>query len=64
LLSQEDNNISSSQDLKEKDFFQGVSERVRLKREEHIKRTLEWANKKKEGEGGDDVEMEDVSMVG
>jgi len=46
ILKQKDTNISSQDgfEVKEKDFFQAVSEKVRNKREDHIKKTLEWAN--------------------
>lgn len=46
ILKAKDTNLSSQEtiEVKEKDFFQGISEKVRHKREDHIKKTLEWAN--------------------
>ena len=39
-------NISSQDaiEVKDKDFFQTYTEKVRTKREDHVKKTLEWAN--------------------
>jgi hypothetical protein len=41
-------NSHSSQDgsieVKDKDFFQTYTDKVRTKREVHVKKTLEWAN--------------------
>jgi hypothetical protein len=45
-LKQKDTNISSQDafEIKDKDFFQFPTDKVRIKREDHIKKTLEWAN--------------------